>query len=149
MTEDTVYAFAVLRAVPHVYLGSFCNVGVIVHAPTADYLDMRVLTDVTELRRRAPETDAELLARYLESSRAICAGDSSAGPLALGAPSERFHWITAPRSDVLQSSPVHEGLGNPRQAWTSCLPSSWSGADLLYGRTPRAIDRQSPPELNR
>jgi hypothetical protein len=116
MSDDTVYAFAVLRAVPHVYLGSFCNVGVIVHAPTADYLDMRVLTDIAELKRRAPATDAELLARYLEASRAICAGDSSAGPLALGAPSERFHWITAPRSDVLQSSPVHEGLGNPRQA---------------------------------
>jgi hypothetical protein len=116
MSDDTVYAFAVLRAVPHVYLGTFCNVGVIVHAPTAEYLDMRVLTDRAELKRRAPETDVELLARYLEASRAICAGDSSAGPLALGAPSERFHWITAPRSDVLQSSPVHEGVGDPRRA---------------------------------
>jgi Protein of unknown function (DUF3037) len=113
---ETVYAFAVLRAVPHVYLGSFCNVGVIVHAPTAEFLDMRVLTDVDELKRRAPETDAELLARYLEASRAICAGDAAAGPLALAAPSERFHWITAPRSDVLQSSPVHEGVGDPERA---------------------------------
>jgi DUF3037 family protein len=114
--EETVYAFAVLRAVPHVYLGSFCNVGVIVHAPTAEFLDMRVLTDLAELNRRAPETDTELLARYLEASRAICAGDAAAGPLALAAPSERFHWITAPRSDVLQSSPVHEGVGDPRRA---------------------------------
>jgi Protein of unknown function (DUF3037) len=113
---ETVYAFAVLRAVPHVYLGQFCNVGVIVHAPTAEFLDMRVITDVAELRRRAPETDVELLARYLEASRAICAGDEAAGPLALGAPSERFHWITAPRSDVLQSSPVHEGVGDPSRA---------------------------------
>jgi hypothetical protein len=116
LNGDTVYAFAVLRAVPHVYLGTFCNVGVIVHAPTADFLDMRVLTDLTELGRRAPEADVELLARYLDSARAVCAGDEAAGPLALGAPSERFHWITAPRSDVLQSSPVHEGLGDPRQA---------------------------------
>src|SRR4051812_22866785 len=116
MSDDTVYAFAVLRAVPHVYLGSFCNVGVIVHAPTADYLGMRVLSDVAELKRRAPETDVGLLARDVGASRGICAGGRSAGPLALGAPSERFHWITAPRSDVLQSSPVHEGLGNPRQA---------------------------------
>jgi hypothetical protein len=113
---ETVYAFAVLRAVPHVYLGTFCNVGVIVHAPTADFLDMSVITDIGELRRRAPETDVELLARYLEASRAICRGDEEAGPLALGAPSERFHWITAPRSDVLQSSPVHEGVGDPGQA---------------------------------
>ena len=113
---ETVYAFAVLRAVPHVYLGNFCNVGVILHAPTADFLDMRVITDIAELRRRAPETDVELLARYLEASRAVCRGDEAAGPLALAAPSERFHWITAPRSDVLQSSPVHEGVGDPLQA---------------------------------
>jgi hypothetical protein len=113
---ETVYAFAVMRAVPHVYLGNFCNVGVIVHAPTADFLGMRIVSDVGELRRRAPDTDAELLARYLEASHAICTGNASAGPLALGAPSERFHWITAPRSDVLQTSPVHEGLGDPSRA---------------------------------
>ena len=114
--EETVYAFAVLRAVPHVYLGTFCNVGVIVHAPTADFLGMRVITDRAELQRRAPETDVELLGRYLEASQAICSGDAAAGPLALGAPSERFHWITAPRSDVLQSSPVHEGVGDPQRS---------------------------------
>ncbi len=114
--DETVYAFAILRAVPHVYLGNFSNVGVIVHAPTADFLGMRVITDVAELRRRAPETDVELLARYLEASHAMCRGDAAAGPLALGAPSERFHWITSPRSDVLQSSPVHEGVGDPRRA---------------------------------
>ena len=116
ITDETMYAFAVLRAVPHVHLGSFSNVGVIVHAPTAEFLDMRILTDLAELRRRAPESDVELLARYLEASRAICSGDAAAGPLALDAPSERFHWITAPRSDVLQSSPVHEGVGDPRKA---------------------------------
>ena len=114
--EETVYAFAVLRAVPHVYLGNFSNVGVIVHAPTAEFLNMRIVTDLADLERRAPESDVELLARYLEASRAICAGDAAAGPLALAAPSERFHWITAPRSDVLQSSPVHEGVGDPERA---------------------------------
>jgi hypothetical protein len=54
--------------------------------------------------------DVELLARYLTSLRAICAGDATAGPVALSPPSERFHWLTAPRSDVLQSSPIHSGL---------------------------------------
>ena len=54
--------------------------------------------------------DAELLARYLRSVRAICEGDETAGPVALTPPSERFHWLTAPRSDVIQSSPVHEGV---------------------------------------
>lgn len=57
-----------------------------------------------------PHVDAELLARYLEACGAVCRGDASAGPVALAPTSERFHWLTAPRSDVIQSSPVHEGV---------------------------------------
>jgi hypothetical protein len=57
-----------------------------------------------------PDVDADLLARYLRACEAICAGNPAAGPVALAPPSERFHWLTAPRSDVLQSSPVHEGI---------------------------------------
>jgi len=108
--ECIVYHFAVLRVVPHVHVGAFVTVGVIVHARTANFLGMRVVTDIDTLRRLAPKTDAELLVKYLTACEAICRGDASAGPLALSAPSERFHWLTAPRSDVIQSGPVHEGL---------------------------------------
>jgi hypothetical protein len=115
--ERNAYTFAVLRAVPHVHLAAFCNVGVVVHARTAEFLGMRVITDVDELRRRVPYADAELLARYLLAIQAVCEGDANAGPVALSPPSERFHWITSPRSDVLQSSPVHVGVGaDPRRA---------------------------------
>ena len=110
------YAFAVLRAVPHVHIGNFVNVGVIVHSPVADFLDMRVLTDVQQLKQKAPDIDVELLARYLATYHSVVTGDESVGPLALAAPSERFHWLTAPRSDVLQSSPVHSGIGDPARA---------------------------------
>jgi hypothetical protein len=104
------YNFAVLRVVPHVHLGAFVNVGVVVHARADGYLGMRVIDDADALRRRVPGVDAELLARYLAACRAVCAGDPAAGPVALAPPSERFHWLTAPRSDVIQSSPVHEGV---------------------------------------
>jgi len=104
------YDFAVLRVVPRVHLGAFVNVGVVMHARQAELLAMRVLTDVAELRERLPGVDVELLSRYLRSCEAIAAGDPSAGPVALAPPSERFHWLTAPRSDVLQSSPIHEGV---------------------------------------
>ena len=104
------YDFAVLRAVPHPHIGAFVPVGVVLHARTADYLGMRAITDIDELRAQVPEVDAELLARYLRSVRAICEGDERAGPVALTPPSERFHWLTAPRSDVIQSSPIHEGV---------------------------------------
>jgi len=104
------YDFAVLRVVPHVHLGEFVPVGVIVHARTAEFLGMRALSDPVQLRERFPGLDHELLLRYLRSFEAICAGDPAAGPVALEPPSERFHWLTSPRSDVLQTSPIHEGL---------------------------------------
>ena len=106
----TSYNFAVLRAVPHPYLGAFVNVGVVVHARADAYLGMRAIHDAESLRARVPGVDAELLARYLDACLAVCRGDPAAGPVALAPPSERFHWLTAPRSDVLQPSPVHEGI---------------------------------------
>lgn len=110
MTSQVDYDFAVLRVVPRVHLGEFVNVGVVLHARQAEQLTMRVLTDATALGHRLPGVDVELLARYLRSCEAICRGDPGAGPVALAPPSERFHWLTAPRSDVLQSSPIHEGV---------------------------------------
>lgn len=104
------YSFAVLCAVPHVHLSGCVPVGVVLYAPTADFVGMRALLDPAVLAARVPDVDAELLARYLAVYQAVCAGEVAAGPLALGAPAERFHWLTAPRSDVLQSGPVHEGL---------------------------------------
>lgn len=116
-SEWTSYDFAIVRAVPHVHLGEFVPVGVVVHARTAGFLGMRVLTDPGALRDRVPGVDAELLARYLRACQAVCDGVPEAGPIALAAPSERFHWLTAPRSDVIQTSPIHEGLCNdPRKA---------------------------------
>ena len=104
------YDFAVLRAVPHVHLGTFVPVGVVVHARREGFLALRAVTEVDALRRHVPGVDAELLARYLRACDAVCRGEPAAGPVALAPTSERFHWLTAPRSDVIQSSPVHEGV---------------------------------------
>jgi hypothetical protein len=106
----TTYHFTVLRVVPHVHTGAFANIGVVLHARSANFLAMRAIMDETELRRLAPDVDVELLLRYLRCYDAICRGDDSAAPIALVSPSERFHWISAPRSDVLQAAPVHEGV---------------------------------------
>ena len=111
------YNYAILRLVPHVHTGTFVPVGVMLHARTAEFLGIRVLEDAAQLERRAPGADSELLLRYLRACRAVVDGDDGAGPVALAPPSERFHWLTAPRSDMLQSSPVHEGLcHDPRVA---------------------------------
>jgi hypothetical protein len=104
------YHFAVLHVVPHVYIGACVPVGVIVHARTSEFLGLRVVCDTERLARQCEDVDVELLIRYLRSCEAICRGDASAGPVALTPTSERFHWLTAPRSDVIRCGPVHEGL---------------------------------------
>jgi hypothetical protein len=126
--QQVDYDFAVLRVVPRVHLGAFVNVGVVMHARAAEFLALRVLTDVAALRSRLPDVDAELLARYLDACEAICAGDPRAGPVALAPPSERFHWLTAPRSDVLQSSPIHEGVTHDPTAELEKLYGVYVGA---------------------
>lgn len=108
--EPVAYDFAVVRAVPHVHLGDFVPVGIIVHARAREFLAARAVTDPARLEVLVPGVDAGLLARYLQSYEAIAAGDPAAGPIALAPTSERFHWLTAPRSDVLQTSPIHEGM---------------------------------------
>jgi Protein of unknown function (DUF3037) len=111
----TAYDFAVIRAVPHVHLGAFIPVGVLLHARQVEFLGLLALTSESTLRDRVPSVDVGLLARYLRTMERVANGDPAAGPIALAPTSERFHWLTAPRSDVLQSSPVHEGLcdGDP------------------------------------
>ena len=111
-TEGRIpFDFAVLRVVPHPHLEHWEPVGVVLHARTAGFLDARVVDDPGMLARLAPTLDAEVLARYLRNWAAIARGERAAGPVALYPPSERFHWLTCPRSDVLQSSPVRRGLG--------------------------------------
>jgi hypothetical protein len=104
------YHFAVLRVVPHVFRGEFYNVGVILHSREADFLGMRAVLEPALLGALAPDVDSELLARYLRCFAEICAGNAAAGEIALLSPPERFHWLSSPRSDLLQSSPVHEGI---------------------------------------
>ena len=81
-------------------------------SPSATLADIAAAAGVARstLHRRFPSVDHELLARYLHTYQQICAGDPAAGPVALEPPSERFHWLTSPRSDVLQTSPIHEGI---------------------------------------
>jgi hypothetical protein len=111
MTKPMIaYNFAILRVVPNVAIGNFVNVGVILHARTASFLDMEVICDAARLQTRIRDVDIDLLCRYLDSCRSIARGDADAGAVALLPTSERFHWLTAPRSDVIQSSPVHEGM---------------------------------------
>ena len=130
MTETlTAYDFAIIRVVPHVHLGAFIPVGVLLHARQVEFLGLLALTSESTLRDRVPSVDVGLLARYLRTMERVASGDALAGPIGLAPTSERFHWLTAPRSDVLQSSPVHEGLceGDPARTLARLFAQYVSG----------------------
>ena len=103
------YDYAIVRVVPHVHQGMFINIGVVLHARTAGFLDAHLHLDRGRLSRRCPTLDMDLLDRFLSAYQRICEGATDAAPIALLPPSERFHWLTMPRSAVLQCSEVHAG----------------------------------------
>ncbi len=105
----TDFEWASVRLVPHVHRGERINVGVIVHARTATFLDVALDPPWPLLALFAPALDRTRLERHFDAYRRVAQGDPSAGPVALLPPSERFHWLTAPRSAVVQTSRVHGG----------------------------------------
>ena len=103
------YSYAIVRVVPRVERGECLNVGVVLFAREAGYLAARIELDAARLQALAPGIDIAPIERHLASFAAICAGRPEGGPLAALPPPERFHWLTAPRSTVIQTSPAHEG----------------------------------------
>jgi hypothetical protein len=98
-----------VRVVPRVERGECINVGVVLFARTGRYLAARVELDHARLRALAPDADVATIEQHLGTFVAIAAGDPTGGPLAALPQSERFHWITAPRSTTIQTTPVHIG----------------------------------------
>lgn len=110
MPAAASFDYALLRVVPRVERQEFINAGVVVFCPEKRYLAARIRLDTARLKALWPEADAALVKQHLEAVERICAGDKSAGPIARLAMRERFHWLTSPRSTILQPSPVHTGV---------------------------------------
>jgi hypothetical protein len=103
------YDYAVIRVVPRVDREEFMNVGVIISCPAKDFLEARIEMDETRLLAFAPHVDLEAVRAHLASIPRICAGGPEAGPIGQLSPRERFHWLVAPRSTIIQTSRVHSG----------------------------------------
>jgi len=106
------YDYAVIRVVPRVEREEFVNVGVILFCAERRYLGCRIVADAARLHTLAPALDTEEIARHLDGMRAVCDGEPPAGPIAAMSPSERFHWLVAPRSTAIQTSAVHSGVAD-------------------------------------
>jgi len=110
------YDYAVFRIVPRVEREEFVNVGVIVSCPSKDFLEARIELDEKRVRSLDPTIDLELVRSNLDTIPAICAGGEGAGPIGKLTQRERFYWLVAPRSTIIQSSPVHTGYcSDPRE----------------------------------
>ncbi len=110
MAEPCTYDYSVIRVVPDVAREEFLNAGVILFAKSHRALLSRIALDEARLHALAPEADVAAIRAHLSSIERICAGGEGAGPHAHLSASERFHWLTAPRSTVIQLSPVHSGI---------------------------------------
>ena len=110
MPDPTSFDYAVIRIVPRVERLEFINAGVIVFARTLRYLDARIVLDCDRLLALFPDSDIAELERHLVLIPKICVGGSAAGPIGVLPQHERWHWLVAPRSTVIQTSEVHSGM---------------------------------------
>ena len=106
----STFDYAIVRVVPRVERGEQINVGVIVSCPTSSYLAAEIVLDPARLRAIAPDIDLGEVEQALAIIPLIAAGDPKGGPIAALPRGERFHWLVAPRSAIIQTSPVHTGL---------------------------------------
>jgi hypothetical protein len=108
--DPTEFQYTVLRLVPSVERGERINVGVVVFCRQLDFLRARSYVDEERLAALAPGLDPEEVRPALQAICDVVAGDPAAGPLAALPPSERFGWVVANSSTIIQPSPSHTGL---------------------------------------
>jgi hypothetical protein len=104
------FAYAIIRVVPRIERGERFNVGVVLFCRQRDFLGAHVALDEDRLRALAPDLDPGEVRAHLGALVSVAAGDPDGGPVAELPASERFGWIVAPSSTVLQPSEVHTGL---------------------------------------
>jgi hypothetical protein len=108
--EPSSFDYAVLRVVPRVEREEFLNVGVVVFCLQKDFLGARIHWDTARLGLFSAELDSADLRRHLDAYPKVCEGLPESGPIGRLTRRERFHWLVAPRSTVIQVSAVHSGL---------------------------------------
>lgn len=108
--KPEAFSYAVVRVVPRVERGESFNGGVVLYCRRRDFLGARVGLDESLLAALAPAVSPQVVLQQLEAVVRIAEGDPTAGPIAALPQSERFGWLVAPASTVVQPSPVHTGL---------------------------------------
>lgn len=110
MSERTLYEYAIVRVVPRVEREEFINVGIAFYCRKQRYAEVKIHVSEDKCKMLDPDVDLALIAKHLDSFQRICVGDKTAGKLAALEQAERFRWLTAKRSTIIQCSAVHPGL---------------------------------------
>ena len=116
MRDLVTYDYAIVRVVPKVERAEFVNAGVIVSCPKLDLLIAKIELDEQRLIALDPTVDLEAVRAHLAAIPTICAGGEHAGPIGKLTQRERFYWLVAPRSTIIQMSPTHTGSARDLEA---------------------------------
>lgn len=104
------YQYAIVRLVPRIERGECLNVGIVLLCRSQRFLGARAVLDEVRLAGFAPQLTVAAVRPHLDAIEAIARGAADAGPIAALTPAERFHWLVAPASTIIQTSAVHTGL---------------------------------------
>lgn len=115
MQKKHLYEYAVIRIVPRVEREEFINAGVILFCKKAKFLKCIYKIDEQRLLKLFPEIDIEMIEKNLQAFENIAHGNSSGGPISKLDVPERFRWLTASRSTIIQTSKVHPGLADDNE----------------------------------
>ena len=110
MQEKYLFEYAVLRVVPKVEREEFLNVGVVLYCPQQKFLSVRFHLDSERIKAFSCDLDIPEIGQYLSAFEKICAGVKDSGPIGKLPAAERFRWLTATHSTVVQTSKTHTGL---------------------------------------
>lgn len=112
MQDKFVFKYAIIRIVPKVEREEFFNVGVILFCKRKKFLDIKYKIDEDKLKAFSSKIKLELFNDYLKAWKLVCEGNSLSGKIGQLELSERFGWLTASRSTIIQSSKTYSGLEN-------------------------------------
>lgn len=116
MQDKVTYEYAIIRIVPKVEREEFFNVGVLLFSKRKNFLGVKYHLDKKKLEAFSDELDVEMLKKHLNAWKLICDGTSESGAIGQFEVSDRFRWLAASRSTVIQSSKTHPGLcTDPKQ----------------------------------
>jgi hypothetical protein len=110
MQDRFTFEYTIIRFVPKVEREEFFNVGVILFSKRKKFLDIKYQIDENKLKAFSPEIEMDTLKEYLNAWKMVCSGEAVGGPIGKLELSDRFRWLTACRSTMIQSSKTHPGL---------------------------------------